>query len=658
MCGIAGAVSTKSFSIDEGTRREIADAINHRGPDERGEYQDSNCLLISTRLSIIDVDGGHMPIANEDNSLQIVYNGECFNFKELRTDLKKRGYIFHTSSDTEVVLKLYEEYGVDGLEKMNGQYAIAIWNNKERSLFLARDRMGIRPLYYTQVGDKLIFGSEIKAILKTGLVDPQVDMKGLDSLISYACVISPRSFFEGISSVPPGCYLNWRDGKFEVKRYWDVDFPEGNAFENKGVKYFSEQIQDELTKAVKLRLISDVPLGAYLSGGLDSSIIVERMSKLINEDLHTFSITFSEGEYDESQYINRMKNFTGQRHLSVNCSNNDIAASFAKLIYHGEAPLISTESAALMKLSGLASQEVKVVLTGEGADELMGGYVFDRFEKFRRWLYTYPLTAFIPVFKRLFEHKAGEYGKRFFPGKKQIFDAERIFGVYPSRSMEYVFLDIVKQMTYTDEMLSRSESYSKQELVAVDKDKISKMHPFNGSLYLSQKLFLEGHLLASHGDRAAMANSLEGRYPFLDHNVVELFAKIPPSLKMKFFTEKYILRKAFTGKLPKEILWRRKQPFLAPFGTPFITDDAPEMVKELLAPRSLKSKGYFSPQRVESITKRLRYLDAKFANQSDEQIMQLNPEAAERMILGIAITFVISVQMWDETFIQKKGQLS
>lgn len=656
MCGIAGAVSTTELPLPREILADVAACIRHRGPDGTGFHTEPCAALVSTRLSIIDVEGGRMPISNEDGTLHIVYNGECYNYRELRPALEARGHVFRTASDTEVVLHLYEEYGPQCLEMMNGQFAIAIWDTRRRRLFLARDRMGMRPLYYAERGDTLVFGSEVKALLATGLVGAEPDLKGIDALISFGCVVSPNTFFRGIRSLPPGCYLEWKSGKLSVSRYWDTEYPDAAQAEDRGEEYYATRLLEQLTEAVRCRLISDVPLGAYLSGGLDSSCVVERMAGLNGRVLTTFSIAFEDDEFDESDYADMMIARLGCRHESIRCSSDDIARAFPRLIRHAEAPLISTESAPLMLLSELARRKVKVVLTGEGSDELFGGYSFDRFEVLRRALARLPWSVLSPLVKAHFGHRSGGHGDLFFPSKERLIEKERLFGVYPSRSMQYGFLELVQKMTYTDEMLGRASSYDHRELLPIDREKIARMHPFNASIYLSQRLFLEGHLLGPHGDRAAMANSIEGRYPFLDHRVVEFCAGIPPRLKMKRFVEKYILRAAFAGRLPDEVLWRRKQPFLAPFGTPFLGKGMPEETQELLSERRLADKGYFDAPKVSRIVARLQELSPPGAlSASGHNIMRLSRDSIERMLLGIAVTFVLSVQMWDETFMRGAG---
>jgi len=651
MCGIAGAVSTTALPLSREALTDVAASIGHRGPDGTGFHIEPCAALVSTRLSIIDVEGGRMPISNEDGSLHIVYNGECYNYRELRPALEARGHVFRTASDTEVVLHLYEEHGPACLKMMNGQFAVAIWDTRRRRLFLARDRMGIRPLYYAERGDALVFGSEVKAMLATGLVEAEPDLKGLDALISFGCVVSPNTFFRGVNSVPPGCYLEWRSGRISVSRYWDIEYPDAAQAEDKGEDYYATGLRELLTEAVKCRLVSDVPLGAYLSGGLDSSCVVERMAGLNGRVLTTFSIAFEDSEFDESDYADLMVSHLGCQHESIRCSGGDIAAAFPRLIRHTEAPLISTESAPLMLLSQLARRKVKVVLTGEGSDELFGGYSFDRFEVLRRALARRPWSLVAPFVKAYFGRRSGGYGELFFPSDERRVEKERLFGVYPSRSMQYGFLELVQRMTYTGEMLNRAGSYDRRQLLPVDREKIARMDPFDASVYLSQRLFLEGHLLGPHGDRAAMANSIEGRYPFLDHRVVEFCADIPPQLKMKRFVEKHILRAAFAGRLPEKVLWRRKQPFLAPFGTPFLGKGMPEEAQDLLSERRLADKGYFDARKVSRIVARLRDLSTpRTTGSSRQKIMRLSRDSTERMILGIAVTFVLSVQLWDETF--------
>jgi len=650
MCGIAGAVSVRPLELEPARLEEMAAVIRYRGPDHAGFHRDAHAALASVRLAIIDTAGGNQPISNEDGSLHIVYNGECYNFQELRPGLEQRGHVFRTRCDTEVVLHLYEELGPECLAQMNGQFALAIWDSRKRELFLARDRLGVRPLFYAERDGTLVFGSEAKALFASGLVPAEPDLRALDAITSFACVVAPNTPFRGVKALPPGMWLRWRGGRSELARYWEIPFPEAGQEDRLDERRAAARLFEELARAVRLRMISDVPLGAYLSGGLDSSCVVHLMAALHDGPLTTFSITFREREYDESRYIRLMMGAVRTDNDLLACSQAEIARAFPRLIWHAETPMISTESVPLMLLSGLARRKVKVVLTGEGSDELFGGYSYDRFEKFRSSLSRLPWRVFAPFVRTFFRRRTGPYYRCFFPTRERLEEAVRLFGVYPARSMEHAFFELVRRMTYTDEMLSRASSYDQAENLPLDREWLRRLHPFNASLYLSHRLFLAGHLLAAHGDRASMANSVEGRYPFLDHNVVELCARMPPELKMKGFREKHILRVAFAGRLPPEIASRRKQPFLAPFGVPFLGPEAPPEVAELLSESSIRRKGYFDWPRFRSIVERLEELGPLDSRGGERQALRLSREAIERVLLGMAVTFVLSVQVWDEVF--------
>lgn len=646
------------MELEAGRLERMAGVIRHRGPDHTGFYRDRYAQLASVRLAIIDTAGGDQPISNEDGSLHIVYNGECYNFQELKDNLEARDHRFKTRCDTEVVLHLYEEFGPDCLGKMNGQFAFAIWDARKRELFLARDRLGVRPLFYAERNGALVFASEAKALFMSGLVPAEPDLRALDAITSFACVMAPNTPFKGVKMLPPGTWLRWCSGRTEQGCYWDIPFPDAGQEDPPDERRSAARLLEELTRAVKLRMISDVPLGAYLSGGLDSSCVVKLMSELHDGPLTTFSIVFHEREYDESRYIRVMEDEIRVDNDVLVCSQADIARAFPRLIWHAETPMISTESVPLMLLSGLARKKVKVVLTGEGSDELFGGYSYDRFEKFRRMLSRMPWKMLAPFLRALFRFRTGGYYYRsLFPTRERLSEVERLFGFYPARSMEHSFFEMVRRMTYSDEMLARSGSYDHAENLPVDRARLARLHPFNASLYISHRLFLPGHLLAAHGDRASMANSVEGRYPFLDHHVVELCARMSPELKMKGLREKYILRVAFKGRLPKEILKRRKQPFLAPFGVPFLGPDMPSEAAELLSESSIRRKGYFDWPRFSAIVQRLKELGPLRRSGTAAQAIRPSREAIERIVLGMAVTFVLSVQLWDEAFFRNADWL-
>ena len=375
MCGIAGILHLQDndAGVSGDTLKRMLSVIKHRGPDGTGLYQRKQIGLGHQRLSIIDLSGGHQPMSNEDGTVWITFNGEIFNYLELRQDLVKRGHKFSTQSDTEVIIHLYEDYGTECLKHLNGQFAFAIWDQNTQGLFLARDRMGILPLFYSKTQNNFYFASEIKSIFAAGEVYPEIDPSALDQIFTLWCTVPPRTTFKDVSELPPGHYMVVRNGNIQIQQYWDMDFSDGLS----GIPFEDamEGLKDLLIDATRLRLRADVPVGAYLSGGLDSSVTTALIRNFSNSSLHTFSVSFEDKDYDESIYQKALSTALGTEHHEVKCSYDDISENFPKIIWHAEKPILRTAPTPLFLLSKLVrDNNIKVVLTGEGADEILGGY--------------------------------------------------------------------------------------------------------------------------------------------------------------------------------------------------------------------------------------------------------------------------------------------
>lgn len=392
MCGIVGVLASGGNSrVDEPLLRKMLGAVRHRGPDEFGVYlfgdNETRIGLGSARLSIIDLVGGQQPISNEDGTLWIVFNGEVFNYRELRSQLESFGHRFRTETDTEVLLHLFEQHGPDCIHRLNGQFAFAIWDARQRRLFLARDRCGVRPLFYAFRGGMLVFGSEIKAILCHPEIQAELDPVTLDQIFTFWSPLPPRTAFQGIHSLPPGCWMEvLAEGQMRVQRYWRFSFPEAGREPCRDQRAAAEQLSDLLRDAVRLRLRADVPVGAYLSGGLDSAVVAAMVRECGVSDLETFSIAFSDPAFDESDHQRRMAEFLGTRHHVINCSHEDVGRAMPSTIWHTEMPVLRTAPVPLYLLSELVrTAGFKVVLTGEGADELLAGYNIFKEAKIRRF---------------------------------------------------------------------------------------------------------------------------------------------------------------------------------------------------------------------------------------------------------------------------------
>jgi asparagine synthase (glutamine-hydrolysing) len=579
MCGIAGILGFANDElIAEQEMRRMLGAMRNRGPDQFGIYLDRGVALGNARLSIIDLGSGQQPISNEDGSLWIVFNGEIFNYVELRSELEALGYRFSTESDTEVLLHMYEEYGPRCLERLNGQFAFAVWDARERSLFLARDRLGVRPVFYTVNGQRLIFGSTIKTLLSQRQVRAEIDPAVLDQVFTFWAPLSPNTVFRHIQEIPPGHYLVARQGKITIRSYWQMDFPGACADPlRRHVKLEVEDYLGEfsalLNDAIRIRLRADVPVGAYLSGGLDSPIITALVRDFTENRLRTFSIAFSDAHYDESPFQTRMARFLGTEHQVAYLTHADIGRVFPEVIWQAETPVMRTAPAPMFILSKLVRDTgVKVVLTGEGADEFLAGYDIFKEAKIRRFWGQRPDSVLRPaLLRRLYPDIAGLSGNNF-----SLLAA--FFGEGLTQLDNPVYSHAVRwrnnQRTrrfFTEDVLSSSTLPNGKLLAAQLPPRFMAWDYLARAQYLEIKTFLSQYLLSSQGDRMAMAHSVEGRFPFLDCRVVQFCNDLPSNLKLRGLTEKYLLRKLGERWLPKEIWGRRKRPYRAPVHRSFFS---------------------------------------------------------------------------------------
>ncbi len=612
MCGIAGTFNLKKpHPIREVDLRRMLAMIRHRGPDQFGIYLDDQIGLGNARLSIIDLSGGQQPIANEDETLWIVFNGEIFNYVELRPELEARGHRFSTHTDTEVVLHLYEEYGPECLQKLNGQFAIAIWDSRAQSLFLARDRVGVRPVFYTVADGALIFGSEIKALLADRRVAAELDPTALDQIFTYWSTLSPRTVFRHIVELPPGHYLVAQRGELKVQRYWEVQFPsaaEQAAAPERPEHYYMDELRELLIDATQIRLRADVPVGAYLSGGLDSSTIAAIIRNYAQCPLDTFSISFSDPKFDESDSQRRMARFLGTEHQVVYATHADIGRVFPEVIWHTETPILRTSPAPMFLLSKLVRDHgYKVVLTGEGADEFLAGYDIFKEAKVRRFWARQPASQWRPLLlKRLYpditdlSQTGGAFLAAFF--REGLTDVDA-----PDYSHAIRWRNNRRTRRFFSDELNRTiaQAAADQPQTVYFPPEFNSWGPLERSQYLEISIFLSQYLLSSQGDRVAMAHSVEGRFPFLDHRVVEFANRLPPKMKLRGLTEKYLLKKLGERWLPEEIWQRPKRPYRAPIPRSFFNEATADYVRELLSPAQLKATGYFKPAGVSQLVNKI-----------------------------------------------------
>src|SRR5574341_651845 len=572
MCGISGSLNVRGASASENLLRQMIGTIRHRGPDDVGIYTDGPVGLAHARLSIIDLAGGHQPMSIDNNSLWITFNGEIFNYVELREELVKKGHHFKSSSDTEVLLHLYQEEGERCVDRLNGQWAFAIWDAMKRKLFLSRDRFGVRPLYYTQTGESFLFASEIKALLACPEVGSAIDLTALDQMFTFWVTLPPRTAFRDIKQLPPGHSMVIKDGRVTVSEYWQLDLgPELDVGET-AEERLAEELLALLRDATEIRLRSDVPVGAYLSGGIDSTVITALVRKSVGDKLRTFSVGFEDNEFDETPYQREASSFLGTSHSDVRCRHQDIARVFPDVIWHTEQPVVRTAPAPLYLLSKLVHDSgFKVVLTGEGADEMLGGYDIFKETKIRQFWGRRPESSWRPLLlKRLYpymdniQRQSLDYLKHFFHVTER--DLRSPFFSHLPRWE----LTAKAKMFFSEAVRAALNPYDGlQDLARVlPKPYISWAHVSKAE-FLEAQYLLPGYILSSQGDRMAMAHAVEGRYPFLDHRVVEFAAKLPIKLKMKVLDQKHLLTQAVKGLIPESIRTRHKQPYRAPDGRSF-----------------------------------------------------------------------------------------
>ncbi|HEX7286714.1 MAG TPA: asparagine synthase (glutamine-hydrolyzing) [Candidatus Angelobacter sp.] len=618
MCGICGYfdASGKAKRVDEAVLGRMTGKLVHRGPDSSGTFVAQNIGLGFRRLSLIDLSGGNQPLYNEDRSLVLICNGEIYNYRELRDELISDGHRFSTRSDVEVLLHLYEECGVDLLQRIHGQFAFALYDVKQKSLLLARDHFGINPLYYANVDGMFVFSSEVKGILEFPGIRREVDLTGLDQILTFPGLISPRTMFKGISSLPAGHYLLLQEDRVSLQEYWDLDYPTiEDSPEPRPAKYYAEKLREALSRSVKARLHADVPVGFYLSGGLDSSMIAALITEVSHDtERHSFSITFADRELCEARYQRLMSRKVGSIHHEIEFDWREISDRLKQVVYHSETPLKETYNTASLALSEHARRhDTLAILTGEGADELFAGYVGYRFDQTsRRSRKTYDAQ------------EALESEMRF----KLWNDSDLFY------EKDYFSYADTKKALYSAHAVGRFHEFDCLKFDLVNKEKLRNRHSIHQRSYLDFKLRMSDHLLSDHGDRMALANSIEARYPFLDLDVVKVATEIPPQLQLNGLVEKYILRKAAENLVPREILEREKYAFLAP-GSPYLLSQNIEWVNDLLSYGRIQREGYFNPETIERL--KARYTRKGFS---------LNLPF-ESDLLIIVITFGIFLEMFE-----------
>ena len=616
MCGITGFFDLRDQrAASRETLERMTSQLVHRGPDSDGFYLEDGLALGFRRLSIIDLRTGDQPMVSADGSLVLLCNGEIYNYRDLRTRLESQGHRFSTACDVEVLLSLYQERGIDLLSCLNGQFAFVIYDRPARRLFLARDHVGIAPLFYTVADGMFVFGSEIKAILEHPLVERRVDLTGLDQVLSFPGLVSPTTMFEGIRSLPPGHLLLVEDGAVKEREYWDLDFP--LATDRAPVRDEEDtilELRDRLDRAVRLRLQADVPVGYYLSGGLDSSLVTS-MGFAAAPDTHraTLSIRFEEQDICESRFQRLMVDRLRSEHHEIVFGWKQIAESLVEMVRHSECPVKESYNTCAMALSRMArAQGIRVVLAGQGADELFAGYLGYRFDEVR----AHDTGALDP--EAMME---AELCRRVF-GDEQLF--------YETNQHA---LREIKSAFYSDAVNARYAQFDCLEQPLVNTARIRGRHSLHQRSYLDLKLRLGDHLLGDHGDRMMLMNSVEGRYPFLDQEVIEFVRTLPTDFKLRSGVEKYAVKRAAEPFVPQAIIDREKFGFRAP-ASPYLIRQHVDWIEDLLSHDRIKAQGYFNPAFIDRL--KARYRDD----------LGMNPHH-ENDLLMIAITFGVLLQTFD-----------
>lgn len=624
MCGICGvAHHDAEFSGDYAVLRQMTEILSHRGPDSQGVHVGPGIGLGVTRLAINDLQSGDQPIFNEDRTISVVCNGEIYNFRELRRELESRGHRFSTGSDVEVIVHLYEERGVECVHSLRGMFGFALWDGERRQLMLARDRLGIKPLYYAVERDGIYFGSEYKAILVTGRLDRQVDVQALRDLFTIGFVLTPRTLFTRVRSLPPGTYLLYRKGIVATNQYWDINYPVATEeLPRMSLNDWAEALLEKLEESVRIHLRSDVPVGAWLSSGVDSSSIVALMTRLTNAPVQTFSLAFENPRFNEFDRWPTLDRFHPS-HIEnrVTLFDNKSFEMYPRFVWHSEDPIPGASVARLL-LSKLTSEHVKVCLTGEGSDEIFGGYPWFRADKLLQPLERLP-QAIVRLIARLARlSRRWEWISHFVLPPREM-NLERYARMIGSRHTEDL------EDLFSDDLQSRFRLTKELDSELIRPEQLRERHPFVKLQYIETKTRLVDFI--NHGlDRSSMAFSVEARLPFLDHELVESCARIPLSFKMRHLSEKFILRRAVSGILPPEVVRRPKVGLMTPHGE-WLRGDLPEFAEESLSETSIRDTGYFSPGFVRSM------LESHRSQRNDYRMELMN---------------VIGVQLWHDQFVK------
>src|SRR5688572_23664090 len=629
MCGIAGIIGTDGLHEDDRARAIVMrDVLTHRGPDGAGLYMDTHAALGHRRLSIVDLAGGHQPLSNEDGNIWVTFNGEIYNHAEVRPGLEAAGHRYRTRSDTETIVHAYEEWGDDCVARFRGMFAFGIWDAPKRRLLLVRDRLGVKPLYWARVGSRLLFASEIKAILVSGLIAARPNEAVLSEVLATRYTSGAETLFQGIYKLLPGHRLTFENGDVRIQKYWDLPLdgpdPELEALGDGGL---IERFRELLQESVRLRLMADVPLGMFLSGGIDSSAVAALMAREVNRPIETFSVAFADRRFSELEYAREVARAVGANSHEIVIDDTDFFGALPRLVWHEDEPIAHPSSVPLHFVSALAREHVKVVLTGEGSDELLAGYG------------KYP--------RALLNWRAGGIYERLLPAgvRSTVADtivprlpgtvgryARRSFLAMPRRA-EAMFLDNFAgmPMRIQRELLAPSAIGGNPYASSLEYFERVNGSTLNGLLYADVKTYLVELLMKQ--DQMSMSTSIESRVPFLDHRLVEFAARLPDRLKLSGFTTKRILREAIRGLLPERILTRKKMGFPVPFDG-WVRGPWNSVARDVLLDRRTRERGLVNTTAVAAL---------------------LDDHRTGRRTAGDAIWALLNLELWYRTFIDGDG---
>lgn len=636
MCGICGIVSFGE-PPDLALLRRMMGRLAHRGPDGNGYYRDRRTALGHTRLAIIDAEGGNQPLCNEDGTVWVTFNGEIFNYVELGAELREKGHRFRTSSDTEVIAHAWEEWGEQCFNRFNGQWAIAIWDRRTERLVLCRDRLGVRPLFFARLTTGLRFASEVKSLFADPSVRRAFDPAGLDQTFTYWSPVAPRTVFRGIEQLEPGHYAVLDAGGFWKAPYWRITFPERGREPGQDARENAAILRERIVEAARLRFLrSDVPVGAYLSGGLDSAVTASVVARHTSAPLRTFSLRFSDSEFDEGPYQKKMSELLGTDHTDIVVNPPDIAAVFPDTVRHAETPILRAAPAPLFLLSELVREHgCKVVVTGEGADEVLAGYDLFREARVRQfWARDPDSVKRARAAELLYPWMARSPGKT--PAFARSFFGRHLDAGDPALSHRprWDSTSAIKSMLMR-EMRDWRGREDGADLIADMPPGSEAWDPLSRGQWLEMTTLLPGYILASQGDRMLMAHSVEGRFPFLDADVVDFASTLPARHKLFGLEEKYLLKRAFSDLVPEEIRSRPKQPYRSPDAASFFAEDRPAWFDEVMSERAVAAAGVFEPALVAGLLAKGRRTGGKNMGNTD----------------NMRVLAIVSTQLTHEIFI-------